>query len=191
MLNIHKRYKFILGLGKDVFTLSVGILLAQLIPLLLQPFLKRVFDVEVFGTYDVFLKTFSILVSLATWKYENAILLPKRDSDSKHLIYLSLGLSLMMFLIFILLAIILNSEISSLLGSKNAIMLYILPFSVLGYSVFNVFNMYLIRNGRFLLSSTSKVSRRLSEGVIQASYGFAKNPNGLLIGDAIGNIVQG
>src|SRR5690606_39943217 len=62
-LNIHKRYKFILGLGKDVFTLSVGILLAQLIPLLLQPFLKRVFDVEVFGTYDVFLKTFSILVS--------------------------------------------------------------------------------------------------------------------------------
>lgn len=191
MIKIGEFLKSIKKLSKDVFILSAGILIAQLIPLILQPFLKRTFSPEDFGTYDVYLKSFSILVALSALKYENAILLPKKDSDSKHILYLSLFIIGIVFFL-ILVVVILFSDILILnLKGITLFSLILLPFSVLSYSVFNTFNMYLIRREKFLLSSSSKVSRRFSEGFIQLLFGYFKNSNGLLIGDVVGNMVQG
>lgn len=191
MAEILTKLKGTFGFGRDILILSFGIVVAQLIPLLLQPYLKRVFSAEDFGIYDVYLKSFSILVAISTLRYENAILLPKKESDSKHIVFLCIVLSLLFFVIMILSAFFFGSEIIELLGGGERIMLYILPFSVIGFSVFNVFNLYLIRHRKFLLSSTSKISRRASEGVVQVFFGVLKYPSGLLIGDGIGNIVQG
>ena len=179
------------SLGKDVFILSAGVLVAQLIPFLLQPFLKRTFTPEEFGTYDVYLRSFSILVALSCLKYENAILLPKKDSSAKHVIYLCLISSFFFFVVFLILGIIFSESISSRFEGFTLIALILLPFSVLFYSIFNVFNMYLIRRQKFLLSSTNKISRRVSEGAVQLVLGLLNNRNGLLIGDVVGNIVQG
>ena len=43
-------------LGRDILILSSGVFISQLIPLLLQPFLKRLYTPEEFGLFDVFLK---------------------------------------------------------------------------------------------------------------------------------------
>lgn len=177
-------------LSRDVFILSAGILLAQSIPLILQPFLKRTFSPEDFGTYDVFLKSFSILVALSSLKYENAILLPKKDSDSKHLLYLSTFISLIIVIIIILGIIFFHNYLVEEINGFSLFTLVVLPISVLSYSIFNIFNMYLIRRQKFMLSSSSKISRRVSEGATQLFFGFLHNSQGLLIGDAIGNIVQ-
>ncbi len=179
------------SLGKDVFILSVGVLIAQLIPFLLQPFLKRTFTPEEFGTYDVYLRSFSIMVAFCCLKYENAILLPKKDSSAKHLIFLCLISSSSFFILLIILALIFSESIASKFEGFTLIALILLPISVLFYSIFNVFNMYLIRRQKFLLSSTNKVSRRVSEGGVQLVLGLLNNRNGLLIGDVAGNIVQG
>ena len=101
------------SLGKDILVLSAGILVAQIIPLALQPFLKRTFTPEEFGTYDVFLKTFSILVALSCLKYENAILLPKKDSDSKHVVFLCLVISSLVFVVITILIILFKDYIFS------------------------------------------------------------------------------
>ena len=186
-----RRHKSFIGLTRDVFILSAGIFVAQLIPLLLQPVLKRIFGPEDFGSYDVYLKTFSILVAVSSLKYENAILLPKKDSESKHVMYVCLIISVVLFILSLLAIFFLKGL---LLGTFRGITLFsltLLPFSVLSYSVFNVFNMYLIRRQKFLLSSSSKISRRLSEGIIQLVFGLLNNAKGLLIGDLIGNAVQG
>jgi len=178
-------------LGKDVLILSSGIFIAQLIPLLLQPFLKRTFSPEDFGTYDVYLKAFSILVALSSLKYENAILLPKKDTDSKHVLYLSLIISAIVFLLVLLIVALFNDYLTGYLEGITYFSLILLPFSVFSYSVFNTFNMYLIRRQKFVLSSSSKISRRFSEGMVQVLFGYLQNSKGLLIGDVIGNLVQG
>lgn len=183
--------KTIRSLGKDVFVLSAGVLIAQLIPFLLQPFLKRTFSPEEFGTYDVFLKSFSILVAVSCLKYENAILLPKKDSSAKHIIYLCLISSGIIFVLLMLIAFFYSESLASQFNGFTFIALVLLPSSVLFYSIFNVFNMYLIRRQKFFLSSSSKVSRRLSEGIVQLVLGILSNRNGLLIGDVIGNFAQG
>ncbi|UBZ15858.1 lipopolysaccharide biosynthesis protein [Flagellimonas marinaquae] len=178
------------SLGKDIFVLSAGILVAQIIPLALQPFLKRTFTPEEFGTYDVFLKTFSILVALSCLKYENAILLPKKDSDSKHVVFLCLVISSLVFVVITILIILFKDYIFSRFEGLTLATLLLLPISVLSYTVFNIFNMYLIRRRKFMLSSTSKVSRRISEGFVQLILGLGSVPNGLLFGDVVGNVVQ-
>ncbi|WP_321826095.1 lipopolysaccharide biosynthesis protein [Maribacter dokdonensis] len=179
------------SLSKDVFILSAGILIAQLIPLILQPLLKRTFNPEDFGTFDVFLKSFSILVALSCLKYDNAILLPKKDSESKHVLYLCLLISSFIFITLLLIIFFFKNWLMIKLEGFTFLALLLLPFSVLAFSVFNVFNMYLIRRRKFVLSSTNKVSRRFSEGLIQVLLGFLNNSNGLIIGDMIGNVVQG
>ncbi|WBU91024.1 lipopolysaccharide biosynthesis protein [Cellulophaga omnivescoria] len=191
MSNISDFFKSTKSLGRDVLILSVGILLAQVIPLLLQPFLKRTFSPEDFGTYDVFLKSFSILVALSSLKYENAILLPKKDTDSKHVLYLSVIISTIICLLLFIIILIFKNRVHYYFKEFSFLAMCLLPISVYSYSIFNTFNMYLIRKQRFLLSSSSKVSRRFSEGLIQFLFGYFKNPNGLLIGDTIGNTVQG
>lgn len=179
------------SLGKDVFILSAGVLIAQLIPFLLQPFLKRTFTPEEFGTYDVYLRSFSILVAISCLKYENAILLPKKDSSAKHIIYLCLISSFVFFILFLVLGLFFSEAIASKFEGFTLVALVLLPVSVLFYTIFNVFNMYLIRRQKFLLSSTNKISRRISEGAVQLVLGLLNNRNGLLIGDVVGNIVQG
>ncbi|MEJ4087314.1 lipopolysaccharide biosynthesis protein [Galbibacter orientalis] len=179
-------------LGRDILILSSGVFISQLIPLLLQPFLKRLYTPEEFGLFDVFLKSFSILVALSSLKYENAILLAKKDTDSKSIIYLSLIISIIFFLISIILIIFFGDFFNTLMNNVNSLFFLCLPISVLFYSIFNIFNFYLIRRQRFFLSSSSKVSRRISEGIFQLIIGLSKNlRGGLLIGDVVGNIVQG
>lgn len=179
------------SLGKDVFILSAGVIIAQMIPFLLQPFLKRTFSPEEFGTYDVYLRSFSILVAFSCLKYENAILLPKKDSSAKHLIYLCLISCTSFFFIFFVLGLFFSEAIAAKFEGFTLIALILLPFTVLFYSIFNVFNMYLIRREKFVLSSTNKIARRVSEGVVQLILGLLNNRNGLLIGDVAGNFVQG
>ncbi|MEC7265705.1 MAG: oligosaccharide flippase family protein, partial [Bacteroidota bacterium] len=164
------------------------ILLAQIIPFLLQPVLKRIFSPEEFGAYDVFLKTFSILVAISCFKYENAILLPKKDTEAKQLVYLCLLLSVFVFVISLIVSMTIGHFIEIPL---SRVALVILPFSVLFYSIFNAFNMYLIRRKKFALSSTNKISRRIFEGAAQYIAGLAKYSNGLVLGDLIGNLAQG
>ncbi|MBD1260012.1 lipopolysaccharide biosynthesis protein [Maribacter polysiphoniae] len=191
MPEIKKGDESILNVSKDVMVLAMGVIVASLIPILLQPFLKRTFSPEDFGAYDVYLKTFSILVALSCLKYENAILLPKKDSDSKHVIYLCLLISGVIFLVTLLFFFLFSDFVVGLLIDMNMIALFLLPLSVFFYAVFNVFNLYLIRNRKFALSSTSKISRRLGEGVVQVIIGLFKNPHGLVVGDFVGNVVQG
>lgn len=183
--------KSVKELSKDVFILSAGVFIAQLIPLALQPVLKRIFEPEDFGTYDVYLKSFGILVALSSLKYENAILLTKKDAESKHVVYLCLIFTALVFLLSLIFVLFFNQQLLTRLEGFTLFALLLLPCSVLSYSVFNIFNMYLIRRRKFLLSSSSKVSRRLSEGIVQTVLGYTNNSSGLLLGDVIGNLVQG
>ncbi|MFC4095816.1 lipopolysaccharide biosynthesis protein [Euzebyella saccharophila] len=186
-----KKLNSFLSISKDVVILSLGIIAASAIPLALQPYLKRTFTPEEFGAYDVFLKCFSILVALSCFKYENAILLPKKDTDAKHIVYLCLFLSLLVAFVLGLLILFFADEFLAGLEGLTLAALYLLPLSSFFYAVFNVFNLYLVRRRKFMLSSTSKLSRRLTEGGTQVALGELRSTDGLVIGDAVGNFVQG
>jgi O-antigen/teichoic acid export membrane protein len=178
------------SIGTDTVTLIIGTLVANLIPVMLQFYLKRVFSPSDFGTFDVYLKVFGILVALSALKYESAILLAKKESDSKHVMYLSILLSIATFVLCIFLILILEEPILLHIPQLNSTALWLLPFSAMTYSIFNITNLFLIRKRKFMLSSSTKVMRRLVEGVTQSGFGSLGKPTGLIWGDVIGNISQ-
>ena len=63
----------------NVFTLMVGSTLAQAIPIAITPILTRLYTPEDFGVLALFIAITSILGSVVNGRYEQAIILPKKE----------------------------------------------------------------------------------------------------------------
>lgn len=178
---------------KNITVLVSGTMLAQMIPILLQPLLKRLFSPEQFGVFDIYLKIIGILFVLYAMKYDLGIVLPKNRVKSLLLLSLSVVLSLGFTLISLLFLLLFDNQILVWLKIPEYYQaaLYLIPFSTLFYSIFNALNYLLIREKNFKAASYNKVSRRLAEGGVQVSlfYNLTFRNFGLFIGDLIGNIV--
>ncbi len=181
------------SLLKNASILVSGTIIAQLIPVLMQPVLKRIFEPEDFGVFDIYLKTLGILFVIFAMKYDMGIILPKNRVKALALLVISVAFSLFFTLFFTLLVFIFEEHIIALLhiDKSYSFVLYILPFSTLFFSLYNAFNYLLIRNKQFFSSSLNKVSRRSIEGGVQLGIGLSGSIKhyGLFVGDIIGNMV--
>lgn len=181
------------SLIKNISVLVTGTVIAQIIPVALQPILKRLFTPEDFGVFEIYLKTLGILFVIFAMKYDMAIILPKNKIKALLILSLSISFALFFTLISYLLLLFFDTEIMNLLRFpiKYKIALYLLPLSTLFFSGFNAFNYLLIRNKKFKASSINKINRRASEGISQ--IGLAYSPIlkhiGLFIGNMLGNVI--
>ena len=64
---------------RNVSKLTSGTTIALIIPVFLQPFLRRLFTPSEFGAFAIFLSIIEIIVSVGTLRYEMAIVLPRKD----------------------------------------------------------------------------------------------------------------
>jgi len=179
---------------KNLSILISGTVLAQVVPIALQPILKRVFTPEDFGVFDIYLKILGILFVVFALKYDMGVILPKNKIKAQIILLISV-LSALFFTIITFLVIVLfkDSIINYLdINPRYSSTLYLLPFSTLFYSLYNSINYFLIREKKFLASSLSKVSRRGVEGAVQIGMGVGFGPalksSGLFVGDLLGNI---
>lgn len=176
---------------RNASVLISGTILAQAISLILQPFLRRHFSPEVFGTFSVYLSFVGIIVIIASLKYDDAIVLPRRDKDSANLLILSVFASFIFNLILFVVILIWGRQFLRILNiSENfsVSILYLIPFSAFLYSSFQNFNYWLIRKKKYMAVSTNKLTRRGVEGGAQILFAIFKNTRGLIFGDVIGQI---
>lgn len=181
------------AIAKNIFLLSVGTIIAQAIPILLQPILKRIFSPEDFGIFEIYLKVLGFLVVIYSMKYEIGIVLPKNKAKAVVLLNLAVTSAIFFTVFFEIIIFLFQNQILQILklNENFSFVLYILPISTLFYSLFNTFNYFLIREKKFKQSSYNKITRRASEGITQILFVCFKNNKsfGLIIGDFIGNIV--
>jgi O-antigen/teichoic acid export membrane protein len=180
------------GLLRNSATLIVGTVLAQLIPILFQPILRRMFSAEAFGTAALFITAVGMLVAIANLKYESAIVLPKEDQTAHELMSGGVLISGLLSLVIWLLIFINEDYIVQRfeLDQDASWYLHLLPLSVFLVSSFQCFNYYLIRKKAFKDSAKNKVYRRSTEALTQATSGSLKIGSGLLLGNLIGDFVN-
>ncbi len=174
---------------KDLSFLMGGTFIAQLIPILLQPVLKRLFTVEEFGIFDIYFRSVGLLAIIFSLKYEKAIVLSKSKEDSASIYVGIIILGIVSFLITEVVLVLLNSfgvDLFNLPG-KYSLIVYLIPFSALFFSINLASQLMFIRQKRFMASSSLKIFRRSSEGVVQAGSGLSGQFCGLPIGEAVGN----
>ncbi len=170
---------------KNISLLVTGTVLAQLFPILLEPFLKRIYSPEDFGKLSLFLKSFNTLVILSTCCYEMGIIINRDEEDTRILINGNILLNMIfLFLIEILIIILLYLQIIP----KDYYFFILLPFSACFYSIGLSFNNYMIRKEKYKKVSLNKFIRKIGEIFFQINTKLFFNVNiGLIMGNIFGN----
>ncbi len=178
---------------RNTSVLVTGTMLAQLISVLLQPLLRRLFPAEMWGTYSVYMSLVGIIAVISSLRYDDAIVLPRKDKDSANLLALSLifnlGITLIFFIIFLLFGRQILHTVNLKPGFTSSV-LYLIPLGAFLYNVAQSFNYWLIRKKRYTGVSANKLVRRGSEGLSQITLALTKNSAGLIISDIIGQIAN-
>lgn len=192
---VQKVFKYIqrTEIIKNASVLVSGTLIAQAIPILLQPFLRRYFEPDEFGFYSVYVSIIGILLVISSFRYEQTIVLPKDDDDAVSLVNISILISIGFNLLVLSLVLIFSSQLLNLLSLpySRRYILYLIPAGTFLLSIFQVFNFWLIRKKRFKAISINKLSRRSVEGIGQSIFAVVKQPGGLIFGDIIGQAANG
>ena len=126
MINLNKG-SFI----KSVITLISGTTIAQLIPIIISPVLTRIYSPQDFGTFSFYLSLVAVISIFASGRYELAVMLPKRNIDSFHLVFLSIFLSLFAGIFTMTLVLLFGENATKLIGKPevNSAM-YLIPLSI-------------------------------------------------------------
>ena len=174
---------------KNVTLLVSGTAIAQIILMLFQLVLRRLYSPEVFGAFSVYMSIVGILVILSTMRYELAVVLPKEDRKASGLVAGGILISLTINILVLIVTIIFKTYIIKWLDfpEEYGYWLYFVPLSTFLFSTYQFFNYWLTRNSAFKAISINKVSRRLSEGIVQTIFGAIKSASGLFTGDIVGN----
>ncbi len=182
---------------RNISTLVAGSFIAQLVPVLLQSILRRIYPAEDFGVYAVFIGVTGILMVAATLRYEMAVVLPEKKSDSVNMVFAGIFISLLFSLLMFMVIEIWCKRILLFLNvdTSHSFMLYYLPPAVFLFSTYQVINYYLVKYKAYRAIATNKISRRLAEGAGQVGLGFAgKLSSGLIWGNVAGhtlNVIAG
>lgn len=179
-------------LFQNSMKLIFGTVLAQLIPIALQPLLRRQFSPEEFGLLALFLTLVGMLLPLANLKYDSAIVLPEEDKEASQLVVGSVVYGLVFSVVIFVLLWVFEANWMKVLHLKHdqKWIFYFVPLSLFLVSGFQSFNYFLIRKKAFNASARNKVYRRSSEGIVQVVLGFLKLPKGLFLGSLVGDLIN-
>jgi O-antigen/teichoic acid export membrane protein len=178
---------------RNTSILISGTTLAQLIPILLQPVLRRLYiSPEIFGAYSVYLSLIGILLVISSLRYELAIILPKKDSEAINIFFLTIFLNFIFNLVLIIIIFFIKNRIVFWLNLpvKYAFYIYLVPLGTFLFSSYQSINYWLIRKKHFLSISINKFVRRGAEGTAQVILKFWNTSYGLIFGDLIGHFAN-
>ena len=177
---------------KNSWTLIWGVALSQLTIFGFQIWIRRLYSPAIFGVYDVYLNVFSILVVIASFRYEYAIVNPKKIKTRVNVLAVSwLNITIFSVVLFFLL-LIFNEHFAALINFPLSYSrwLYFLPVSVFLFSSYQAINIFFIREKYFRISSVNKINRRFWEGTMQSFLGVIQKPVGLIAGHIFSNAIN-
>ncbi len=162
------------GFMSPVLTILSGSTFAQLIPLASIIILARLFSPTEFGILELFLAVATIFSTVATARYEMAIVLPSKDDIAVNILALSLLITLLMTVFSGLIVWFFGEQISFL--AKSPDLYYFLkwvPLFVLVSGIFQSFNLWATRKKYYKNIAYSKVSQSSTNASISIGTGYA------------------
>ena len=178
--------------AKNVLTLLTGTTIAQAIPIAVSPILTRIYSAEDFGVLALFIAVSSILSSIATGRYEMAIMLPEKDEDAINVAALGIIISICLSLLMVFPAVFLNDTISEALNNKEiGFFLYFVPVVILLTGIFNVLNYLNTRKKLYKDIAKANVFKSVGLVAVQLSVGFIKSgATGLISGQIASHFIS-
>ena len=170
---------------RNVLKLLSANVVAQVIGLVVYPFLTRMYSPEDFGLLNLFLSIGNVLVVLALADYYYSIVLPKEECQASSLVHASLIL-LVLTTGLLAVSIFFSKQVAHLFNSPHLAEYYwLLPIYVFIMGLWNILNYWYIRQKRFGSISTYQVSQNALSAGGKLLFGYA----GVLQGGMIYSVV--
>jgi len=169
-------------------TLATGTTLSQAIPFLVSPLLTRIYSPEEWGIFSLYMSLAVILITIATGRYELAIILPKSDKEAINIVAVCVFIACCLSVLFLFTVLLFKSNIAMMLGNPQiSNWLFFLPLSILIVGVYQSFNYWSNRKSHYKAMSISKVLQTSVAAIAQIVFGlFLLKPIGLLLGTILG-----
>lgn len=178
--------------SRNVLTLMTGTTIAQAIPIAISPILTRIYTIEDFGIFALYLSIIMLFSSVVAGKYELSILIPKYEKDAKNLVVLSIVISFIISLILFLITLIFTEQIMNLLKNNDIrYWLFLAPINIFIISTVSILYYYNNRNKNYRLLSSNQILQSSTQGFINIVFGLISNLKaGLILGTFLGNIIS-
>jgi len=180
-----KKSKYIM----QIITLMSGTLIAQLIMFISIPILTRLYTPTEFGLYSTFTAVITIIGSISSLKYDQAIMLPKLDKDAEALLFLSTILTIVMTIISIVIVMIFYNYILSYFHGYEFIV-YLIPIGIFLIGIIQILNAYSSRNQLYKSMSIVRILNSSAIATIQISSKYYFYYNGLIIAKLIAEFIS-
>lgn len=174
--------------SRNVITLLGGATLAQAIPFVISPILSRIYTPYDLGIFALYTGIIGLIAPLATWAYEQAVMLPEDDQKAWNVVMLTVLVSIIASSISLIFFILFNKPISKLLNNPDiSPWLYFVPLAILVNGIFQVLSFWYLRRKRYRSISTSKIIQTLTSSIINLGMGFEHfGAGGLILGNLFG-----
>jgi len=171
------------GLLKATLTLLAGGALAQAIPLLLGPWLTRLYTPDEFGHYTAFAALAANVAVIACARYDFALPLARDEGEARDLLALCLRI-----LVVVTLACV---PLAWLAGEAFGLVMWAwLPFAVASAGLVQCLTLWATRAQHFRRVSGSRVTQYGGAAVLQVAGGVAQlGPAGLVGGPVVAGLV--
>jgi O-antigen/teichoic acid export membrane protein len=164
--------------------------LAQIITIIVTPFISRLFLPSAFGQLAFFMGIHGILVIMATGRYELAVVMPKKDSEASDLVSTGIMIAFLVSVaaapVVLLLKLLLHAmhadfEISS--------WFYLLGIPVFTAAYAQLQNGWCVRNKNFKVIVIAAFLANISVTLFRLFFGYLRMPDGLLYAFLITQLV--
>jgi len=173
-----------------VLTLLAGSAAAQIIPISVSPILTRIYTPAEFGVLSLFVAISSVLGVVACARYEQAIMLPEKESDAIAVAALALSLATLFSCFLFVFFFFFGGWLNSLWEQGLQEWLYLIPLVVWFFAVFSLLTTFHSRRKQYRDIALANVSKSVMVSGLQVCLGFLKfGTSGLLIGHVAGAVL--
>lgn len=154
----------------NILMLISGTALAQIVNIAFYPLITRLYGPESFGSLGYFSALLSFIVPFSTLCYPLALVLPKKETQVKLLIDISLKLSILVFFIVAITFFIFNYFYPETIPFKRSY--YFVPIGVFLSSMVMIYSQLAIRRMQYKVISSLAVIVAVLGGLLKISIGY-------------------
>ena len=171
---------------QNIATLSIGSVISQFIPIVMSFVLSRLYSVENYGDFSIFINYAGIIAVFSSFRYEYAIVRPRKEVDALNLFALSGIIALATS--FLLWMVLLLSDLFQIAAINSIPLKYWLPIYTISIALVQIFNNYANRIERYRTITFSAITKSVSQAITRICFGFFHYGPGLIIGSTFGLI---
>ena len=177
----------------SVFTLTSGTAAAQLIIILSSPVITRLYSPSDMGILASFMAIAYMLGDIVTGTYNQAVILPENEADTKALVFLCIIVTITIGFLVSAVSFLFYSPLIHILNLQNLprFWVYSLGFTVIMIGFDNTLNRLSVRRKNFKALSKTAISQQIGVNGVKIGSAFINaGTNGLLFGTIAGYLIR-